>query len=138
MISKLRSCVEAENFAGILCFQNMRNLHVWHAGTTRSIFVRFCSGKKHCLSQAVYFNISTGNFLPNYPFNVTRQRDFGRRIQTDKWNLSSVKLNPNYRNGVPSIRFLKLCLHVTVACYSFVSISIFVPYKLDFLIKNRC
>ena len=32
-------------------------------------FVRFCSGKKQCLSQAVYFNISAGNFWPNYPFN---------------------------------------------------------------------
>ena len=41
----------------ILCFQNMRNLHVWHAGT-RSIFVGFCSGKKQCLSQAIYFHIS--------------------------------------------------------------------------------
>ena len=44
----------------------MRNLHVWHAGSW-SIFVRFCSGKRQCLSQVVYFNISTGNFGPNYP-----------------------------------------------------------------------
>ncbi len=53
----LRSCVEAANFAGILCFQSIRNLHVWHAGS-RSIFVGFCSGKKQCLSQAIYFHIS--------------------------------------------------------------------------------
>ena len=32
------------------------------------IFVRFWSSKKQCLSKAVYFNISTGNFWPNYPF----------------------------------------------------------------------
>ena len=43
--SGLRSDVEAVKLAGILFIQNMRNLHVLHAGS-RSIFIRFCSGKK--------------------------------------------------------------------------------------------
>ena len=57
------SRVEAANLAEISRFQNMRNLHVWHTGSP-SIFVGFCSGKKQCLSQSVYFKISTGNFWP--------------------------------------------------------------------------
>ena len=59
----LTTRVEAANFARILCFNNIRNLHVWHAGSN---FVWFCSGKKQCLSQAVNFNISTRNFWQNY------------------------------------------------------------------------
>ena len=35
---------------------------------SRPIFVRFWSGKKQFPSQDAYFNISTGNFWPKYPF----------------------------------------------------------------------
>ena len=35
---------------------------------SRLIFVRFSTGKKQCLSQAVYFHISTKNVWLNYPF----------------------------------------------------------------------
>ena len=85
------SCVEAANFAGILCFQNMRNLHVWHAGS-RSIFVRFCSSKKQCLSKAINFHIS--NFWMNYPFNyyvVTFRRVISCRnspVSNCRWAIS--------------------------------------------------
>ena len=73
-------------------FQNKRNLHVWHAGSW-PIFVRFCSGKKECFSQAVYFNISTGNFWPNYPLRVlhTRIREsYGLLSNGIEWRCFSI------------------------------------------------
>ena len=62
--------VKHANFA---CFvsQSRTKINLWTTCIGRPIsqpiFVRFCLGKKQCLSQAVYFNISTGNFWPNYP-----------------------------------------------------------------------
>ena len=60
------------------CTENKhRNVNTFFKGVVRSkislgpIFVWFCSGKKQCPSQAVYFNISTGNFWTNYPFKET-------------------------------------------------------------------
>ena len=47
---------------------------------SRLIFVWFCLGKKQCLSQSVYFNISTGNFWWNY------------RFKDEKWNKGRVTL----------------------------------------------
>ena len=63
---------EAPKFAWMLGFQSMRNLHIWLAGS-RSIFVGFCSGKKQCLSQAIYFHISNFckiRFLTELPLEV--------------------------------------------------------------------
>ena len=38
---------------------------------SQPIVVRFCSGKKKCLSKAIYCNKPTGNFLPNFPFKTS-------------------------------------------------------------------
>ena len=48
------------------------------------IFVRFRSGKMQCLSQAVYFNISTGNFWPNYPFNLVFKKIIVTKKNSEK------------------------------------------------------
>ena len=61
-VTGFRSRVEAANF------EILWDLHVWHTGSM-STFIQFYSSKKQCLSQAVYFNISKGNFWPNHRFN---------------------------------------------------------------------
>ena len=58
--------VETANFSGMLCFQNMRNLHV--LGQFLSDFVRIKSNVSPTPSTFTYPIFEKSNFWPNYPF----------------------------------------------------------------------
>ena len=57
-------------------------------------FFRFCSGKKPCLSQAVYLNISTGDFWPNYIMRAwSRRIHFWTFSVSWSWKVPKIKIS---------------------------------------------